>query len=101
MNAALQLDRDRLARVCRQHHVRKLAVFGSALRDDLPPDSDVDLLIEFEAGAHPGMVGLHELELQLSTVFGGRKIDMVNPKYLNRWIRDQVVTEAEVQFAEG
>ena len=95
------MDRERLAAVCREYHIRKLAVFGSALRDDFRPESDVDVLVEFELGSRPGMLGLHELEQQLSAVFGGHKIDMVNPRYINRRIRDRVLNEAEVQFAEG
>jgi predicted nucleotidyltransferase len=60
----------------------------------------VDISVEFDAGFRPGMLSLHELEQQLSAVFGGRKIDMVNPKYINRRIWDRVLGEAEVQFAE-
>jgi len=101
MRPGLHVDRERLAAVCREYHIRKLAVFGSALRDDFGPESDVDVLVEFEPGSRPGMLGLHELEQQLSAVFGGHKIDMVNPRYINRRIRDRVLNEAEVQFAEG
>jgi len=77
-----------------------LALFGSALREDFRPDSDVDLLIEFDPDRRPGMVGLHRLEEELSGVFGGHRVDLVNPRYLNRRIRDRVLDEAEVQFAE-
>jgi predicted nucleotidyltransferase len=76
-------------------------MFGSAVRGELTPDSDVDLLVEFDPDHRPGLVGRHELEQELSALFGGRRVDLVNPKYLNRRIRDRVLAEAEVQFAEG
>lgn len=101
MGTKLCLNRERLAAICRSYHVRRLAVFGSALRDDFRPDSDVDVLIEFDPVRRPGMEDLYELEQELSAAFGGRKVDMVNPKYLNRRIRNRVLDEAEVQFAEG
>ena len=100
MSTRLALDRQRLAEVCRSYHVRRLALFGSALHEDFRPDSDVDLLIEFDPDRRPGMVGLHQLEEELAGVFGGHRVDLVNPKYLNRRIRDRVLDEAEVQFAE-
>ena len=100
MSTRLALDRQRLAEVCRSYHVRRLALFGSALHEDFRPDSDVDLLIEFDPDRRPGMVGLHQLEEELSGVFGGHRVDLVNPRYLNRRIRDSVLDEAEVQFAE-
>ena len=78
-----------------------MAMFGSAVRGELKPDSDVDLLVEFDPDRRPGLVGRHELEQELSALFGGRRVDLVNPKYLNRRIRDRVLAEAEVQFAEG
>ena len=92
---------ENLAAVCRKYGVRSLAMFGSAVRGELKPDSDVDLLVEFDPDRRPGLVGMHELEQELSTLFGGRRVDLVNPKYLNRRIRDRVLAEAEVQFAEG
>jgi len=90
-----------LAAVCRKYGVRSLAMFGSAVRGELKPDSDVDLLVEFDPDRRPGLAGMHEFEQELSTLFGGRRVDQVNPKYLNRRIRDRVLAEAEVQFAEG
>jgi hypothetical protein len=76
-------------------------MFGSAVRGELKPDSDIDLLVEFDPDRRPGLVGMYEFEQELSTLFGGRRVDLVNPKYLNRRIRDRVLAEAEVQFAEG
>ena len=101
MSAQIAVDRGRLGEICRRYHVRKLAVFGSMLREDFRADSDVDLLIEFDPASRPRMVGMYQLEQELSSLFAGHKVDLVNPKYLNRRLRDRVLAEAEVQFAEG
>jgi uncharacterized protein len=101
MQGDLQFDQQRLREICRSFHVRRLAVFGSAVRGELRPDSDIDVLIEFAPDQRPGMVGMHQLEQDLSGLFGNRRIDLVNPKYLNPRIRDRVLGEAEVQYAEG
>jgi len=90
----------KLAEFCRRHYIRQLAVFGSALRDDFRPESDVDLLVEFQPGHTPGWE-IIDLEDELSTLFGGRKVDIVNPKYLNQHMRDRILSSAEVQYAEG
>ncbi|MCX6617913.1 MAG: nucleotidyltransferase domain-containing protein [Acidobacteria bacterium] len=97
----LTLDRGKLAQICRHSHIRRLSLFGSALHDDFRPDSDVDMLVEFDPEHRPGMIGIHELEEELSRLCAGHRADLVNPKYLNRHIRDRVLAEAEVQFAEG
>ena len=101
MSTQLETNRERLAEICHKHHVRRLALFGSAVRGEFRPDSDVDVLVEFEPDHRPGMVGLHEFEQDLSALYGGRRVDLVNPKYLNHRIRDRVLAEAEVQFAQG
>lgn len=101
MSPKAQLEPERLAEFCRRHRIRRLSVCGSVLRDDFRPDSDVDVLIEFGPEAHPGMVGMQEMEQELSDMYGGRRIDLLNPKYLNRRIRDRMLQEAEVLFAEG
>ena len=89
----------RVADFCRQHHIRRLSVFGSALRQDFRPDSDVDLLVEFQPGHTPGWE-IIDLEDELSNLFGGRRVDVVNPKYLNPRLRDQILDSAVVQYAE-
>ena len=100
MNAAIQVLPAQLAEFCRRRHIRKLALFGSAVRDDFRPDSDLDFLVEFDPDRRPGMVELHQIERELSALHGGRRVDLVNPKYLNHRIRDRVLAEAEVQFPE-
>ena len=101
MPAQIQPEVERLTEFCRRHHIRRLSVCGSVLREDFRPDSDIDILIEFDPDRRPGMVGLHEVEGELSELYGGHRIDLLNPKYLNRRIRDRLLREAEVLFAEG
>ncbi len=96
----IPVDKARLAEFCRGRHIRKLSLFGSVLREDFGPDSDVDVLVEFEPGHTPGL-DIMDVEEGLSALLGGRRVDLVNPKYLNRHLRDRVLAEAEVQYAEG
>jgi len=96
----LEIPEDRLADFCRRHHIRKLAVFGSVLRDDFRPDSDVDVLIQFEPGHVVGL-DIIDVEEELSQLLGGHKIDLVNEKYLNRRLRPRILAEAKVQYAQG
>lgn len=96
----MDLPRKEIADFCRRHHIRKLALFGSVLRDDFRPDSDIDVLVEFEPGQVIGF-GILDMEEELSRLFGGRKVDIVQEKYLNRRLRDRVLASAQVQYAEG
>ncbi len=98
--AAITVDKEELAAFCRRHHIRRLSLFGSALRNDLGPESDVDVLVEFEPGHTPGLAVV-DIEEELSELLGGRRVDMVNPKYLNRRLKSRVLDEAEVQYAAG
>jgi predicted nucleotidyltransferase len=99
VNPAVTIPREELVALCRRWHIRWLALFGSALTGDFRPDSDVDLLVEFEPGQTPGLA-IIDLEGELATLFNGRTVDLVSRKYLNRWIRDRVLAEAEVLYAE-
>ena len=83
---------------CRRHRIRKLAFFGSVLRKGFGPDSDVDVLIEFEPGAAVGLIRLAGMEIELSEILGGRKVDLNTPNCLSRYFRDEVVAEAKVQY---
>ena len=76
MNPRLSIPRETLAAFCRAHGIRRLAIFGSALRDDFGPDSDVDVLVEFDPDRIPGLFGLAGMESELSDVFG-RDVDLV------------------------
>ena len=96
--ARITVDRRCLAEFCRKHHIRRLALFGSALRDDFGPESDVDVLVEFELSHTPGLFGIARLERELSAVFGGRKVDLRTPEDLSRYFRDEVVKNAQLQY---
>ncbi len=100
MGAKIPVDRSEIAGFCRRNHIRKLRLFGSVLRDDFGPESDVDVLVDFEPGHVVGLK-IIEMERELSVLFGGRKIDIVSEKYLNRRIRGSVLAEAETEYAEG
>lgn len=100
MGAHLKIPRKQIADCCRRYHVRKLALFGSVLRDDFGPDSDVDVLVEFEPEHVPGLLGLARLERELSAIIG-RQVDLRTPRDLSRYFRQAVLTEAEVQYAQG
>jgi predicted nucleotidyltransferase len=94
------VPRDVIAGFCRRHHIRKLSLYGSVLRDDFRPDSDVDVLVEFEPGHSVGFEIL-DMEAELSRLFGGHKADIVEEKYLNWRLRERILNTAEVQYAEG
>lgn len=96
MNSVIQLDRERIAEFCRKHHIRKLAFFGSVLRDDFRPGSDLDVLVEFEPGHVPGLA-FFGMQDGLSEILG-HKVDLNTPQFLSRYIRDDVMREAEVQY---
>lgn len=86
-----------MADFCRRNHIRKLALFGSALRNELKPGSDIDLLVEFEKEHIPGLIKLAGMEIELSNKFG-RKVDLRTPGDLSRYFRDEVIGSAEVQY---
>jgi hypothetical protein len=99
MGNNLLIPKSRLGEFCRRHQIRKLAFFGSVLRPDFRPESDIDVLVEFEAGSKVGFFELYDLEQELSGILGGRKIDLRTPADLSRYFRDEVVAHAEVQYA--
>jgi hypothetical protein len=99
--ARIAVDEKMIAAFCREHRIRRLALFRSALRDDFRPESDVDVLVEFEPGAAPGLLRIARLERELSPDFGGRKVDLRTPEDLSRQFRQSVVDHAEVHYAEG
>lgn len=96
----LTLDREQVVRFCKQHRIRKLSLFGSVLRDDFGPSSDVDVLVEFEPGARVGLLRMAGIESELSAMLG-RKVDLRTPGDLSRYFRREVEESAEVCYAEG
>lgn len=97
MHPAVEIDRERIARFCRDNGIRKLSLFGSVLTDEFGPDSDIDLLVEFEEDKRTGLLGLAGLENQLSEMLG-RKVDLRTPAELSEYFRDEVLNSAEVLF---
>ena len=91
----IKLPKKKIEEFCRRHHIRKLAVFGSALRADFRAKSDVDVLVEFDAGHTPGLIRLAGMEIELSALLDGRKVDMNTPLCLSPDFRDEVLAEAE------
>ena len=101
MHPALNLDEATVARFCEAHHIRRLALFGSQLKGTARPDSDVDLLVEFFPDAHPTLLDLAQIEIDLSAALGGRRVDVRTPEDLSHYFRDEVVRTAEVQYVAG
>jgi predicted nucleotidyltransferase len=99
MRARIEIPHAEIAAFCHRHHIRKLALFGSVLRDDFRPDSDVDVLVEFEPGQVPGFLGIARLERELAELLGAGKVDLRTPEDLSRYFRDEVLATAEVQYA--
>jgi predicted nucleotidyltransferase len=98
VSARIQIDRERVAEFCRRHQVRRLALFGSVLRDDFRPDSDVDVLVEFAPDAHAGLFEMARMEDELAELIG-RRVDLRTAAELSRYFRDEVVAGAETQYA--
>jgi hypothetical protein len=97
----IELPRDKIADFCKRNRIRKLFLFGSALKGELRKDSDIDLLVEFHDGETPGLFDLAPMERELSKLLRGRKVDLRTPNELSRYFRDEVLSTASVQYAEG
>lgn len=97
----VQLPRGKIADFCKRNRIRKLSLFGSALKGELRKDSDIDLLVEFHPDEAPSLLDLARMERELSKLLGGRKVDLRTPNELSRYFRDEVLSTASVQYAEG
>jgi predicted nucleotidyltransferase len=96
----IAIPENAIAEFCRAYGVRWLAFFGSVLRDDFGPSSDVDVLVEFEAGRTPGLLGISAMEIELGGILR-HKVDLRTPADLSRYFRDEVVGSSEVRYAAG
>lgn len=94
----LNFPDDQLSEFCRRHGVRRLSLFGSVLRDDFGPESDVDMLVEFMPGRTPGIIGFGGMILELSSMIG-RRIDLRTPDDLSRHFRPAVLRESRTLHA--
>ncbi|MEW6497906.1 MAG: nucleotidyltransferase family protein [Cyanobacteriota bacterium] len=92
------IPKEELAQFCQRHHIRKLSLFGSVLRDDFTPESDIDFLVEFEPGKTPGFFKIVSMEMELSELLEGRKIDLRTPEELSLYFRDRVMASSVVQY---
>jgi uncharacterized protein len=99
MHPSLNLDAVTVAQFCQSHHIRRLALFGSQLKGTAKPDSDIDLLVEFEPAHMPNLFSVAAMEIELSDLLGGKKIDLRTPEDLSKHFRDEVVRTAQVQYA--
>jgi predicted nucleotidyltransferase len=99
MTQSLFPDQAALAALCRRHHIRRLALFCSRLNGTARSDSDVDLLVEFEPGETPGLLRLSEIEMELSSLLAGRRVDLRTARDLSRHFREEVIRTALVQYA--
>ena len=96
----IDIQQPAISSFCRRNHVCRLALSGSILRDDFGPASDIDVLVEFEPGHVPGLLRMAGLEEELSVMLG-RKVDLRTAAELSRYFRDEVLAEAEVQYAQA
>lgn len=96
----IAISQDQLAEFCERHHIRKLSLFGSMLREDFTPQSDVDLLVEFELGQVPGYLRLAGMENELSDLIG-RTVDLRTPDELSRYFRQEVLDTAVTQYVQN
>ena len=100
MGLRIDVDKEKIVDFCVKRHIKKLAFFGSVLRDDFRAESDVDVLVEFNEGREPGLIGLAGMEEELSSIIG-RKADLRTPEDLSRYFRDKIVATAEVEYVAG
>ncbi|MCH8871089.1 MAG: nucleotidyltransferase family protein [Chloroflexi bacterium] len=95
------LSDDDVASFCLKNHIRRMALFGSIVREDFRPESDVDVLVEFDPAHTPSLFKFSGMRLDLSELLGGKKVDLHTFKGLNKYIRDEVLSEAKVIYDEG
>lgn len=93
----LNIPKEKIDGFCKKNHIRKLSIFGSALRQDFRFDSDVDVLVEFEPETRVGMIRLAEIESELGEILG-RKADLNTPGFISKYYRDKVLDEAVVHY---
>ena len=98
MHKSLNIDEASLAQFCEKHHIRRLALFGSQLKGTAVPESDIDLLVEFDSEHIPGLMGIAEMEIELSELLG-HKVDLRTAADLSRYFRDEILQMAQVQYA--
>jgi len=101
MVSRVNVDGTRISEFCHRHHIRRLALFGSVLREDFSPESDVDVLVEFEPTRTVGLFELYDMEQELAAILGVRRVDLNTPACLSQYFRQQVLAEARVEYVEA
>lgn len=94
----INIPKEKITEFCKKNHIRKLSFFGSVISDNFPPDSDIDVLVEFEPGHCPGYIRFAGMRIELSDILGGRKVDLRTPMELSKYFRDEVVSKAVLQY---
>lgn len=94
----LKVPKNKIADFCRRNKIKRFSLFGSVLREDFGPNSDIDVLVEFEPGARVGFFELFDMERELSDLFGGRQVDINTPNSVSRYFRDEILKEARTQY---
>ena len=100
MNKKIKLPKEKIVKFCKENFIIKLSLFGSALRDDFNDNSDIDILVEFDKNHIPGFIRLANIQNTLSKLLGGREVDIRTPNDLSPYIRDRVLSTAEVQYVQ-
>lgn len=100
MSVNIEIPKEKIAEFCRRNRIRRLAFFGSVLRDDFRPESDVDVLVEFEPEVRVGLIMLAGMEIELGQQLG-RKVEMHTVKGLNPYFKNDVIGTAEVQYEQA
>ncbi|MEA3428581.1 MAG: nucleotidyltransferase family protein [Thermodesulfobacteriota bacterium] len=92
------ISKTKMETFCKRNHIIKMSLFGSALRDELKPGSDIDILVEFDKNHMPGLFDIAGMEIELAEMFG-RKVDLRTPDELSRYFRDDVLQKARIEYA--
>jgi len=100
MQTNIAIPQDKIAEFCRRHHIRKLSLFGSVLGDHFSPESDVDVLVEFEPGHVPGLITFGGMQMELQELLG-RPVDLKTPEWLSSYFRQEVLEMAEPQYEQS
>ncbi len=99
MISVLENNKVAVVGFCERHSIHRLSLFGSQLEGRATPESDIDLLVEFDHGKEPGLLGLADMVRELSGILGGRNVDLRTPNDLSRYFRDEVIRSTQVQYA--
>lgn len=99
MQIQIEVPKDVLSEFCKRNRIKRLALFGSVLREDFSADSDIDVLVEFESDTKVDLFDLYDMEQELSAIFGGYKVDINTPKSLSHYFLDDILSEAKEQYS--